>query len=124
MKNKFPISKPLLLDFMENFFGYGNLKAPYWFIGKEEGGGKKMEENFRRILLWEKLGKNPTVDLKKYHYDLGFNDHQLTRIQPTWTKLVQIILTQKIKMQSLLKIEDLFNLIVWEIFKTIVVVQN
>lgn len=86
------ISKPLLTDFITNFFGYGNLNSPYWFIGKEEGGGKDLEENFRRILTWEALGRTMTVDNFDYHQRLGFTPHQFTRIQPTWTKLIQILL--------------------------------
>lgn len=86
------VSKSLLSTFMSNFFGYGNLNAPYWFIGKEEGGGKDLAENFRRILTWEGFGGTTTVDTIKYHQRLGFTEHQLTRIQPTWTKLIQILL--------------------------------
>lgn len=77
---------------MTSFFGYGNLNSPYWFIGKEEGGGKDLDENFRRILTWETLGKTTTVDNLDYHHRLGFTDHKFTRIQPTWTKLIQILL--------------------------------
>ncbi len=80
---------------MNGFFGYGNLKAPYWFIGKEEGGGKDLEENFRRILTWEYFGKPTTVDMIDYHIKLGFTDKQLNNIQATWTKLVQILLTME-----------------------------
>lgn len=88
----YPISKDLLTNFMSGFYGYGNLNSPYWFIGKEEGGGKEMEENFRRVLLWDDLGKEKTVDLIDYHKGLSFTEHQLNSIQQTWTKLVQILL--------------------------------
>ncbi len=87
-----PISKQLLTGFMENFFGYGNLNSPYWFIGKEEGGGKELEENFRRIQTWKDLGRTSTVDMIEYHQKLGFTERQLSSIQPTWTKLAQILL--------------------------------
>jgi hypothetical protein len=86
------ISKQLLSAFIDTFFGYGNLDAPYWFVGKEEGGGKDLVENFRRVLTWEALGKGMTVDSIDNHQRLGFSEHQLTRIQPTWTKLIQILL--------------------------------
>ena len=87
------VSKQLLSDFIDSFFGYGNLNSPYWFIGKEEGGGKDLGENFRRILTWESFGKPTTVDLIDYHFQLGFTDKQLNNIQSTWTKLVQLLLT-------------------------------
>lgn len=91
MKN-YPISKKLLLEFMEGFYGYGNLDSPFWFIGKEEGGGKDIEENYRRVLTWETQGKNTTVDMIDYHIELGFSERSLNSIQSTWTKLVQILL--------------------------------
>lgn len=91
MKN-YPISKELLSEFIEGFYGYGNLDSPYWFIGKEEGGGKDIEENYQRVLVWESLGKNTTADMIDYHIKLGFPEKELNRIQSTWTKLVQILL--------------------------------
>lgn len=91
MKN-YPISKELLSEFMEDFYGYGNLDSPYWFIGKEEGGGKDIEENYRRVKTWESMGKNTTVDMIDYHVKLGFSERDLNKIQKTWTQLVQILL--------------------------------
>jgi hypothetical protein len=90
---QYPISKDLLSAFMSNFCGYGNLHSPYWFIGKEEGGGATLEENFQRVLAWESMGKTTTVDSMDYHLKLGYTDREMTRIQPTWTKLIQILLT-------------------------------
>src|SRR5690606_25592594 len=63
-----------------------------WFIGKEEGGGTTLEENYNRIKTWESLGKTTTVDNIEYHHKLGFGEELLTKIQPTWTKLIQVIL--------------------------------
>ena len=90
--NNYPISKELLSSFMDGFLGYGNLNSPYWFIGKEEGGGKALDENFERIKTWEYFGKPITVDNIDYHLKLGFTEKQLSNIQPTWTKLIQILL--------------------------------
>lgn len=90
--NNYPIAKELLSDFMEGFYGYGNLDSPYWFIGKEEGGGKEIEENYRRVKTWESFGKNPTVDMIDYHLKLGFPEHSLNSLQSTWNKLIQILL--------------------------------
>jgi hypothetical protein len=88
----YPVSKQLLSEFMHTFFGYGNMSSPYWFIGKEEGGGVNLEENFKRVLIWEKMGKLTTVDSIEYHQALGFSERELQKIQPTWTKLIQILL--------------------------------
>ncbi len=96
----YSISKQLLSEFMDGFFGYGNLSSPYWFIGKEEGGGKDLDENCRRILTWEYFSKPATVDLIDYHFKLGFTDKQLLNIQPTWTKLIQILLIMEGKEDS------------------------
>lgn len=90
---RYSVSKELLSDFMNGFFGYGNLNSPYWFIGKEEGGGRDLDENFRRILTWEHFGKPTTIDIIDYHLKLGFSEKILSNIQPTWTKLIQILLT-------------------------------
>lgn len=88
----YPISQDLLSDFMATFFGYGNLSSPYWFIGKEEGGGATLEENYSRILVWENVGRPTTVDNVEYHQLLGFSELKLQTIQPTWTKLIQVLL--------------------------------
>lgn len=87
-----PISKELLSEFISNFYGYGNPKGPYWFIGMEEGGGRTIEENYARILTWEKLGKPLSVDLIDYHIELGFTEHDLSKVQKTWTKIALILL--------------------------------
>lgn len=87
----YPVSKELLSKFIDSYFGYGNLDSPYWFIGKEEGGEKDLEGNFKRILAWGKFG-TPTVDNIAYHQFLGFSEKQLATIQPTYTKIIQILL--------------------------------
>lgn len=85
------ISDSLIEGYIHDFFGYGNLNSPYWFIGKEEGGGSTPEENISRIRIWEMNGKPQTHDYYLFHKQLGFSDHQLSRLQQTWTKLSQIL---------------------------------
>lgn len=77
-------------SFVENYFGYGNPNSHYWFIGKEEGGGTTIEENLARIEMWQKMGSTTTVDTYKYHTALGMDDYEFSRIQPTYTRLIQI----------------------------------
>lgn len=79
-----------LKPFVENYFGYGNLNSPYWFIGKEEGGGLTLEENLARIQMWQQMGSTTTVDTYKYHTALGMDDYEFSRIQPTYTRLIQV----------------------------------
>lgn len=78
-------------EYMDNFFGYGNLTSPYWFIGKEEGGGKTIEENVKRMDTWVETGKTTTVDIIDYHKKLGYSDKSLHRLQPTWVKVAQVL---------------------------------
>lgn len=33
---------PLLADFANKFYGYGNYAGDYWFIGMEEDGGNSL----------------------------------------------------------------------------------
>lgn len=80
-------------EYIQKYFGYGNLSSPYWFIGKEEGGGKDATENIHRIELWRELGSNQTNDMYDFHRKLGFTDHQLSRFQQTWAKLTQLMIT-------------------------------
>lgn len=39
------------------------------------------------------MGKANTVDSIEYHLRLGYTERQLSKIQPTWTKLIQLLLT-------------------------------
>ena len=38
-----------LESYIHNFYGYGNPRAPYWFIGMEEGGGEDIQNIERRV---------------------------------------------------------------------------
>ena len=64
---------------LESFIGYGSLKADYWFLGMEEGGGG--DENIRARLNFKQI-----EDCKKAHEILGITKyHEGTRvIQRTW----------------------------------------
>ena len=79
---------------LKNFWGYGNLKGPVWFIGMEEG-----------------LGKNEGFPLERFQatdgktvVDITSNtsaDHQLlfmegAETQKTWRRLIFVLLYQKL----------------------------
>lgn len=92
----------LLSGFSETFFGYGSLNAPAWFIGMEEGGGASEEEIAKRLSAWRSLGEGKLVDLVKFHRAIG-EDRWFSpnaRLQPTWSKLIRLILSWKGKQVS------------------------
>jgi hypothetical protein len=84
-------------EFIHKFFGFGNLKAKYWFIGMEEGGGNTRTEFENRIDAWVKLGKNTLVDVAKYHEIIGINKffNDPVKLQSTWNKLIRIYLSSQ-----------------------------
>jgi hypothetical protein len=91
----------LLEEYMKVFFGYGNLKSDYWFIGMEEGGGNSEQEISSRLDVWEKSGRPTLLDNYDFHakvtgetgatFDYLFNGSN-SRYQPTWGGLIKIIL--------------------------------
>ena len=80
---------------MNTFYGYGNYEGRYWFIGMEEGGGKRVEENAARIDAWAQRGSHELEDLVGKHSDASiiryFRDKPA--IQRTWGGLIRLLLT-------------------------------
>ncbi|MBY5988543.1 hypothetical protein [Roseovarius atlanticus] len=80
----------LLLEYAANFYGYGDLSAPIWFIGMEEGGGGK-DTVEKRLEAWERRGRRAVEDLADYHEAMGVG-HLTTgknvKLQSTWAKLI------------------------------------
>ncbi|MEH2091134.1 hypothetical protein [Nostoc sp.] len=83
----------LLKKRVDVFYGYGNYKGNYWFIGMEERGEDFQDIN-KRINIWSNRGKYEIDDIAEYHIDMGTWDE---RIQPTWNKLIRIVLSAKEK---------------------------
>jgi len=85
---------PLLANFADSFYGYGNYNARYWFIGMEEGGGS-FEEVKRRLDAWHRRGRREVEDLRPFHEAFGmvkfFQDP--AALQPTWNKLIRVVLS-------------------------------
>ena len=75
------------LDHLLKFVGYGDLKAEYWFLGMEEGGGG--EENIRARLVFRHI-----EDCADAHKILGITKfHRGKRIiQRTWRGMCYIML--------------------------------
>jgi len=81
------------LRMAEHFFGHGRWRAPYWFIGPEQGMAKTDTLEIR-YQAWEKLGCKPLIDCKEFHHEFGFykwhKDNPPT--QPTWRQLIRLLL--------------------------------
>jgi hypothetical protein len=88
------IDDDLLLRFIDAFVGYGNVAAPYWFIGMEEGGDSSNASLVNRVTVWRDRGARAVEDLRDYHLATGLSAFLLpgARLQPTWKQLIRITL--------------------------------
>ena len=84
-----------LLDrYIHTFFGYGDLAAPIWFVGMEEGGGTDRETLERELTRWDEAGQPtsiPRTEDPPEGESQWFRAHR-PRIQPTWGKLIRATL--------------------------------
>ncbi|MFA5736971.1 MAG: hypothetical protein WCX70_02895 [Candidatus Paceibacterota bacterium] len=82
----------LIQERIKNFWGYGNLNSPYWFIGMEEGYNETNE------ILLDRF----TATAHKQTYDI-YDDLKIdpghvywfedgAPIQPTWRRLIEMML--------------------------------
>ena len=83
----------MLLDYATGFLGYGDLDAPYWFVGAEEGGVNEAAQALDRARVWH--GWNPpcpqVLDLDEYVHQLGIVN-PLGHGQNTWRPLIRFLL--------------------------------
>jgi hypothetical protein len=94
------LSKPAKLDselleaFMQTFVGYGNTRAPYWYVGMEEGGDSTEESLRRRLELWRERGNSAIEDLREYHLATGLSEFfgEQAKLQTTWKQLIRMTL--------------------------------
>lgn len=89
------LDETLLTAFMDRFYGYGNLKAPMWFVGIEEGGGKTIEEVGRRIRVRDERRRREqreteVEDLQDFHEEAEI---PIDMLQPTWSAPMMAVLT-------------------------------
>ncbi len=90
-------NKALLNNYIENFYGYGNLESDYWFIGKEEAGGETHQEINSRIENWKNLNEEKVIDIYDFHKKV-INENGKTfeflfenKVQNTWLGLIKMI---------------------------------
>lgn len=79
----------LLIDYANNFAGYGNLNAPIWFVGLEESGGRSLDEIGPRLNLWDSRGRPSCDDLLDVYRHLS-NQTSNGLLQPTWRQLIRL----------------------------------
>jgi hypothetical protein len=89
------LDETLLTAFMERFYGYGNLKAPMWFVGIEEGGGKSFEEVEQRIRVRDERRRREqreteVEDLQNFHAEAEI---PIDKLQRTWRAPIVAVLT-------------------------------
>lgn len=85
----------------KSWFGYGRWDAPFWFIGMEPGG----DDEHASYEAWLALGAGELIDCRAHHLwkrdALGIEDPKWTRwhedmpgrrTQPTWRRLIQLLL--------------------------------
>lgn len=91
------LDEVLLKKFMNGFYGYGSFKAPFWFIGMEEGGGGSLDEMTKRLAIWNVRGNRELEDVAGYHQDIGITRHwdDPVGLQPTWGKLIRVLMSVK-----------------------------
>jgi hypothetical protein len=79
----------------ETWFGYGRWDAPYWFIGKEPGGGDDPEQ----YASWLRLGGGHLIDCRDHDLDCPaarkpgmWHGGERPPLQSTWRPLIAMVL--------------------------------
>lgn len=88
-KPDFPTEKEID-EFASGFYGYGDLQAPLWFIGMEEGGGNTAKEVTNKIRVWQQRGRMPLEDVAQYHDAQSDNGFASITKQNTWSAISRI----------------------------------
>ena len=86
----------LLDKFCHTFYGFGNFNGRYWFIGMEEAGGESETAVANRLAHWQAQGMPETEDLVAHATAFGWAEKyfgERPKNQPTWNKLIRIILS-------------------------------
>ncbi len=91
-----------LIDYTEQFFGFGNWCAPIWFVGMEEGGGNSKDEILARLKGWEGYGKKELECAPSFYPACGVDcwHGKGARIQSTWKQLIRMFLLAQGKNDS------------------------
>jgi hypothetical protein len=84
----------LLEALIATFYGYGDYRGRYWFVGMEEGGGRDFAEIAARLASWDRYGRQELGSLG--HWGDGpphpfFRERP--RLQRTWAALIRLALS-------------------------------
>jgi hypothetical protein len=77
-------------------YGYGQWRAPYWFIGPEQGQAPEEDDDLRpRVRAWLKLGGGELTDCREFHALIGEKRWHRDRpkLQSTWRPLLLLLMT-------------------------------
>lgn len=85
------LNEKLLRAYCEGFFGYGNPRGKYWFIGPEEAGGHSEAEVQERVELW-KQHPEPRQIIDGFEFDAKrkHSQHPFHKTQATWDRLIRV----------------------------------
>jgi hypothetical protein len=85
----------LLARYMATFYGYGAYRGRWWLVGMEEGGGTEESEIQTRLALWKARGQKELEDVAMFEgsAELGKWFTPRPPLQPTWRKLIRLILS-------------------------------
>ncbi len=90
------LDNQLLDRFCRSFYGFGNYNGRYWFIGMEEAGGGSETAVSNRLTHWQAQGMPEIEDLVAHATGFGWAEKYFgnrPKNQPTWNKLIRIILS-------------------------------
>jgi len=95
------LDSKILDRYIKEFYGYGNWKGKFWFIGIEEGGGNSKDEIQRRLDSWLRF-QTDLIDNKEHSKYIGgevvnfleaIPPRKSIKLQSTWRKLIRLKLS-------------------------------
>ena len=86
------IDNGLLQNYISIYFGYGDVSAPIWFVGMEEGGPSDEASLAARLERWKSEGCNPLMNIRSHKRHNKFFNVSRPPTQATWRKLIRSIL--------------------------------
>jgi hypothetical protein len=91
----------LLAAFAHTFYGYGNYKGAYWFIGMEER-GDSFQDVATRLFVWDRHGRPELEDVALFHNEIGhgYLFEKRPKLSKTWNKLIRILLSAEGRLLS------------------------
>lgn len=88
------LNDAILADYCATFVGYGQWKAPVWFIGIEEAGGHNEFTLAKHFDTWHVRGRRDLEDAPAFYPNSGNHAWHggCATLQPTWAQLIRMLL--------------------------------